>query len=71
MGTALEANERWEQLAAEPRAKNAQLREENVRLREALAQGDAQVGQMAAELAVLKRPVFASRRSSAAGGEPG
>ena len=30
----LEANERWEQLAAELRAENAQLREENARLRQ-------------------------------------
>ena len=70
-GTALEANERWEQLAAEPRAENTQLREENVRLREALAQRDARVRQMAAELAVLNLLAFASPRSSAAGGEPG
>jgi len=47
----LEANERWEQLAAE-------LRAENGRLREALAQRDAQVEQMAAEPTVLKRLVF-------------
>ncbi len=58
LARALEANERWEQLAAELRAENAQQRVENARLREALAQRDAQVEQMAAELAVLKRLVF-------------
>jgi transposase len=58
LAQALEANERWEQLAAELRAENAQQREENAGLREALAQRDAQVEQMAAELAVLRRLVF-------------
>jgi predicted nuclease with TOPRIM domain len=47
----LEANERWEQLAAE-------LREENAQLREELARRDAELERVNAELAVLQRLVF-------------
>lgn len=47
----LEANERWEQLAAE-------LREENAQLREELERRDAELERVNAELAVLQRLVF-------------
>ncbi len=40
----LEANERWEQLAAELRAENAQLREENARLRQEPARSHEPAG---------------------------
>ena len=39
----LEANERWERLAAELRVENAQLREENARLRQELARRHAEL----------------------------
>jgi transposase len=55
---ALEANERWERTAAELREENARLREENARLRERDARREAELEQMAAELAVLKRMMF-------------
>ena len=55
---ALEASERWEQLAAELREENVRLRAESERLREELAHRAAQIAQMAAELAVLKRLAF-------------
>lgn len=55
---ALEANERWEPIAAELRAENAQLREENVLLRQELARRDAELEQVNAELAVLQWLVF-------------
>jgi len=51
LARALEACERGERAAAELRAENAVLRQE-------LAQRDAQIEEMAAELAVLKRLVF-------------
>jgi transposase len=51
LARALEANERWEQTAAELRAENARLREE-------LASRDAELVRAAAELAVLQRMVF-------------
>lgn len=41
LARALKANERWEQLAVELRAENAQQRAENAGLQEALAQRDA------------------------------
>jgi len=58
LAAALEANERLARLAEDLRAENTRLREENARLREELARRDAQIEQMAAELAVLKRLVF-------------
>lgn len=58
LALALEANERWEPIAAELRAENAQLREENVLLRQELARRDAELEQVNAELAVLQRLVF-------------
>jgi transposase len=61
LSRALEANERLAVLAEE-------LSGENARLRERLAQRDAEFEQMAAELAVLKRMVFG--RSSEKGREP-
>jgi transposase len=51
LARALEANECWEQLAAELRAENARLREE-------LARRDAELERVNAELAVLQRLVF-------------
>lgn len=47
----VEANERWERLAGQLRAENAELRAENERLR-------ADVERLSAELAVLQRLVF-------------
>jgi len=65
LAAALEADERLARLAEELRAGNArlraeneQLRAENARLRERDAQRDAELEQMAAELAVLQRMVF-------------
>jgi len=72
LARALEANERWQQLAAEfreenarlraenerLRAENEQLREENARLRERDVQRDAELEQARAALAVLQRMVF-------------
>jgi transposase len=65
LARALEANERWEQLAAEfreendrLRAENGRLREENVSLRERDAQWAAELERVNAELAVLQRLVF-------------
>jgi transposase len=58
LAAALEANERLARLAEELRAENGRLREENAGLREELARRDAQVEQMAAELAVLQRLMF-------------
>jgi transposase len=55
---ALEANRRWEQLAAELRADNQRLREENAALRGELACRDAELEQVKAALAVLQRMVF-------------
>ena len=62
---ALEANERWERLAAELReengrlrAENERLREENARLRERDVQREAELERMSAGLAVLHRLVF-------------
>jgi transposase len=72
---ALEANERWEQMAAELQAENARLREENGRLREELAGRDAELERVNAELAVLQRLVFGRSseraRPEAAGGGDG
>jgi transposase len=65
LARALEANERWEQLAAELREENAwlraeneRLREENARLRERDVQREAELERMSAGLAVLQRLVF-------------
>jgi transposase len=65
LARALEANERWEQLAAEfreenarLRAENERLREENARLRERDGQREAELERVNAELAVLQRLVF-------------
>lgn len=58
LARALEANRRWEQLAAELRAENEQLRTENERLREEAARRDAELEQVRAALAVLQRMVF-------------
>jgi cell shape-determining protein MreC len=62
LARALEANERWEQLAAEfreenarLRAENERLREENARLRERDVQREAELERVNAELAVLRR----------------
>lgn len=61
LSRALEVNERFAALVEE-------LTGENARLRECLAQRDAELDQRAAELAVLKRVVFG--RSSEKGREP-
>ena len=58
LARALEANRRWEQLAAELRAENERLRTENERLREEAARRDAELEQVKAALAVLQRMVF-------------
>ena len=65
LARALEANERWGQLAAEfreenarLRAENERLREENARLRERDVQREAELERVNAELAVLRRLVF-------------
>ena len=65
LARALEANERWEQLAADfreenarLRAENQRLREENARLRERDAQREAELERVNAALAVLQRLVF-------------
>jgi transposase len=65
LARALDANERWERLAA-------RLREENERLRERDAQREAELERVSAELAVLQRLVFGrsserARPESAAG----
>jgi len=62
LARALEANGRWERLAAE-------LREENERLRERDAQREAELERVSAELAVLKRLVFGRSSERVAGGE--
>ena len=64
LARALEANERWEQTAAE-------LREENARLREELACRDAELERVNAELAVLQRLVFGRSSERARPGAPG
>src|SRR5262249_58334119 len=83
LARALEANQRWERLAAEfreenaglradnaqLRADNAQLRVENVGLRERDAQREAEFERVSAELAVLTRLVFGRSSERAAGGE--
>ena len=75
LARALEANERWERTAAELREENARLREENARLRDRDVQREAELEQMAAELAVLKRMVFGQSsermRDSGDGGQGG
>jgi transposase len=65
LARALEANERWELLAAEFREENARLRAENerlrgenARLRERDVQREAELERVNAELAVLRRLVF-------------
>jgi len=80
LARALEANERWERLAAELREESARLREENAGLRERDARREAELERVSAELAVLRRLVFgrSSERvtadegagESAGGGEP-
>jgi hypothetical protein len=62
LARALEANERWERLAAE-------LREENARLREQDAQREAELERVSAELAVLQRLVFGRSSERATSGE--
>lgn len=62
LARAMEANQRWEQLAAEFREENERLREENARLRERDAQREVELQRVNAELAVLRRLV--SGRSS-------
>jgi transposase len=71
LARALEANERWEQTAAELRAENARLREENARLLERDAQREAELERVSAELAVLRRLLFgrSSERAPGAGGD--
>jgi transposase len=80
LARALEASERWEQLAAGSREENARLRaenerlrEENARLRERDAQREAELERVGAELAVLQRLVFGRSseraRPEAAGGD--
>jgi len=68
LARALEANGRWEQLAAELRAENARLRAE-------LARRDAELERVNAELAVLQRLLFGRSseraRPEAAGGDDG
>jgi len=68
LARALEANGRWEQLAAEVRAENARLRAE-------LARRDAELERVNAELAVLQRLLFGRSseraRPEAAGGDDG
>src|SRR5262249_61455525 len=83
LARALEANQRWERLAAEfreenaglradnaqLRADNAQLRVENVGLRERGAQREAEVERVSAGLAVLTRLVVGRASGRGAGGE--
>jgi transposase len=67
LARALEANQRWEQCAAE-------LRAENERLREELARRDAELEQVKAALTVLQRMVFgrsSERTGPQAGGGTG
>jgi transposase len=54
----VEANERWERLAAQLREENAALRAENERLRERDVQREAELDRVSAELTVLQRLVF-------------
>ena len=65
----VEANERWEWLAAQLREENAALRAENERLRERDVQREAELERVSAELAVLQRLVF-GRSSERARPEP-
>jgi transposase len=65
LARALEANARWERLAAELREDNERLRTENerlradnARLRERDAQREAELERVSVELAVLQRLVF-------------
>lgn len=58
LAQALAANQRWERLAGKQREDNARLVAENARLREEAAARDAQLEQVSAELAVLKRMLF-------------
>jgi transposase len=69
LARALEANERWERLAAELREENARLREENAALRERDARREAELERVSAELAVLQRLVFGRSSERAASGE--
>jgi transposase len=78
LARALEANERWEQLAAEFREENARLRaenelfrEENARLRERDAQREAELERVNADLAVLQRMVFGRSSERSRPGPPG
>jgi len=54
----VEANERWERLAARLRADNAVLRAENAALRDRDVRREAELERVSAELAVLQRLVF-------------
>jgi transposase len=76
LAQALEANERWEQLAAQLREENVRLRaenerlwEENERLRERDAQREAELERVSAELVVLQRLVFGRSSERMASGE--
>jgi transposase len=72
----VEANERWEALAAQLREENAALREENERLRERDALREAELERVSADLSVLQRLVFGrsserAREPAAGGGDRG
>jgi transposase len=71
LARALEANERWEQLAAELRAENAWLRAENEQLRGREAQLEAELERVNAALAVLQRMVFGRSSERARPDAPG
>jgi len=74
LARALEANQRWEQCAAELRAENERLREELVRSDAELEQVKAELEQVKAALAVLQRMVFgrsSERTGPQAGGGSG
>jgi transposase len=58
LARALEANQRWERCAAELRAENERLREDNARLVARDAERDAELDRVRADLAVLQRMLF-------------
>jgi hypothetical protein len=71
LARALEANQRWEQLAGELHAENERLRTENAALRAEAAWRDAELEQVKAGLAVLQRMVFGRSSEQARPGPAG